>query len=66
MMGVTSGLSIGDPAWDSLAVSSAMFQVVQLQYNRILLAWVSEDYVDGGPTEQQKTSSMKESFGARN
>lgn len=62
MMGVTSGLSIGDPAWDSLAVSSAMFQVVQLQDNRILLASI---YVDGGSTEQQKTRSIKESFGAR-
>lgn len=43
-----------------------MFQVVQLQDNRILLAWVSEDYADGGPTNQQKAYSMKESFGARN
>ena len=43
---------IQGPAWDTLAVYSATFQMVQLQDGRIPLAWAPEDCVDGGLTDQ--------------
>lgn len=66
MMCVTSGESIEGSGWDFLIVSSAMSQMVQLHDGRIPLAWVPENYVVGGLTDQWKIRSMKESFGARN